>query len=85
MRKVLGAARAQIQNKVQENTRLRAQGERAEAAEQQQAVPVQPTYDPIPEQDMPAPSSSALSAPTGDGFQTVPDTCSQTDFQGGQP
>ncbi len=80
----LGAARSQIQNKVQENTRLRASGERAEV--EQQPMPVQPSFAPVPQQDMPAPSSSVLSAPAGDGFQTVPDSMPpQTDSQGGQP
>lgn len=82
----LGAARAQIQSKVQENNRLRSEGEQAQAAEQAQDA--QPPANPAaPVQDMPAPASSTLSAPTGDGFQTVPDTVqpSDSDPQGGQP
>jgi hypothetical protein len=77
----LGAARAQIQSKVQENTRLRSQGEQAAAAEQQQeqqAAPAAASSDAVPTQDMPAPSSSELSAPpSGAGFQTVPDNGQQ--------
>jgi hypothetical protein len=77
----LGASRAQIQGKVQENSRLRAQGEQAAAAavqqeQQQPAAPspassAMPTQD-MPTEDMPAPASSVLSAPAGGGFQTVP-------------
>ena len=81
----LGAARAQIQRKVQENTRLRQQGEQAAGAGQtQDAAP--PASAP-PTGDMPAPSSSILSAPPADGFQTVPDTVQQpaANSQGGQP
>lgn len=77
----LGAARAQIQAKVQENTRLRQQDAAAAAA----LVP--PDDDvPPPQQDMPAPSSSVLAAPI-DGFQTVPQTNQQSTEapQGGQP
>lgn len=78
----LGAAREQIQRKVQENTRLRQQGEQAAAANQAAPSPSVP-----PVGDMPAPSSSVLSAPPADGFQTVPDTVPQpaTSAQGGQP
>ncbi|WP_426700863.1 DUF4398 domain-containing protein [Rhodanobacter sp. Col0626] len=82
----LGAARAQIQSKLQENTSLRSQGEQTEAAGQ--APDEQPSASPAaPAQDMPAPSSSALSAPTEDGFQTVPDAVQPSDAnpQGGQP
>jgi hypothetical protein len=98
----LGSARAQIQNKLQVNAQLRAQGEQDEAAleqaKQQPAVPpsasssAQPAQ---PTQDMPAPASSALSAPPpgGGGFQTVPDNqqqqqqqpTSSSSTQGGQP
>lgn len=84
----LGAARAQIDSKVQENSSLRSQGEQAEAAEQaQDAQPAANSSSAAPVQDMPAPSSSTLSAPTGDGFQTVPETVqpSSSDPQGGQP
>jgi hypothetical protein len=77
----LGAARAQIQGKVQENTRLRSQGEQAAAAEQQQeqqAPPAPASSGAVPTQDMPAPSSSELSAPpSGAGFQTLPDNGQQ--------
>lgn len=70
----LGAARAQIQGKVQENTRLRSQGEQAAAAEQQQATPAAASSSTVPTQDMPAPDPSELSAPpSGAGFQALPD------------
>jgi hypothetical protein len=82
----LGASRAQIQHRIQENSQLRAQGEQAEAdAERQEqqaqqaqqaaqsATPAQAAS--VPTEDMPAPSSSTLSAPpSGQGFQTLPDT-----------
>jgi len=82
----LGAARAQIQSKVQENTRLRQQGEQAAAAAQAPQPAPLPSGAP-PTGDMPAPSSSVLSAPPADGFQTVPDTVQQpaANPQGGQP
>lgn len=73
----LGAARAQIQGKVQENSRLRSQDEQAAAAEQQQeqqAAPAAASSGQVPTQDMPAPDSSELSAPpSGAGFQTLPE------------
>jgi hypothetical protein len=84
----LGAARAQIQSKVQENTRLRQQGEQAAAAGQtQDPAPARAPASAPPTEDMPAPSSSVLSAPPADGFQTVPDTVQQpaANTQGGQP
>jgi hypothetical protein len=84
----LGAARAQIQSKVQENTRLRQEGEQAAAAARtQDAAPAQPSSSAPPTEDMPAPSSSILSTPPADGFQTVPDTVQQpaANSQGGQP
>ncbi|TPG11856.1 DUF4398 domain-containing protein [Rhodanobacter glycinis] len=72
----LGAARAQIQSKVQDNTRLRAQGEQAAAAEPAPAAAVAPSS--APTEDMPAPDSSELSAPLpGAGFQTLPDNGQQ--------
>ncbi|KRE84574.1 hypothetical protein ASG75_11775 [Rhodanobacter sp. Soil772] len=82
----LGAARAQIQSKVQENTRLRQQGEQAAGAGQTQDAAPAPASAP-PTGDMPAPSSSTLSAPPADGFQTVPDAVQQpaANSQGGQP
>lgn len=74
----LGAARAQIQGKVQENSRLRSQDEQAAAAEQQQeqqAAPAAASSSPVPTQDMPAPDPSELSAPSsGAGFQTLPES-----------
>jgi hypothetical protein len=94
----LGAARAKIQGEVQENTRLRAQGEQAAAeASQQQAQEAAPAAasssalpNAEPTEDMPAPAASVLSAPSpGDGFQTVPDNgqqpASSSSTQGGQP
>lgn len=91
----LGAARAQIQGRVQDNDRLRAEGAQAEAAaeaaEQQAAAPAAASSSsPVPTEDMPAPSSSVLSAPpSGSGFQTVPDNTTQpassSSTQGGQP
>ena len=78
----LGAARAQIQNKVRENDRLRQQGEQEPV--QDQPAPMQPAPAEPPVGDMPSPASSSLSTPPGDGFQTVPDTTQQP-AQGGQP
>lgn len=72
----LGAARAQIQGKVQDNTRLRAQGEQSAAAEPSPAAAAAPR--PVPTEDMPAPDASALSASSpGAGFETVPDNGQQ--------
>jgi uncharacterized protein DUF4398 len=72
----LGAARAQIQSKVQENTRLRAQGEQAAANDAPPAPAA--TAAPPSTEDMPAPPSSELSAPaSGAGFETVPDSSQQ--------
>jgi hypothetical protein len=76
----LGAARAQIQGKVQENTRLRSQDEQAAAAEQQQEQQAPPaaSSSTVPTEDMPAPASSELSTPpSGAGFQTLPDNGQQ--------
>ncbi|OOG51125.1 DUF4398 domain-containing protein [Rhodanobacter sp. C01] len=92
----LAATRAQIQSKIQENSRLRAQGEQLEAEaqkqEQQQAAPAaaSSSSSPAPTEDMPAPASSVLSAPPpGSGFQTVPTDnqppASSSSTQGGQP
>ena len=86
----LAAARSQIQAKLDENNRLRSIGERAEAANQQENQAAPPTAAsslPPPTQDMPAPSSSALSAPAADGFQTMPSGAQHPDAntQGGQP
>jgi len=79
----LGAARAQIQSKLQENTRLRQEGEQL-AARQQQMEQAAPAPAPesstaAPVQDMPAPSASVLSAPD----DTQPASSAST--QGGQP
>lgn len=74
----LGAARAQIQSKVQDNTRLRAQGEQAAAAEPAPAPAAAVAPSSAPTEDMPAPDSSELSAPLpGAGFQTLPDNGQQ--------
>lgn len=78
----LGAARAQIQAKLDENTRLRQQGEPAAVA-----APAASVDESLPQpQDMPAPASSLLAAPV-DGFQTIPHTVQPTKevFDGGQP
>ncbi|HEV7123429.1 MAG TPA: DUF4398 domain-containing protein [Rhodanobacter sp.] len=73
----LGAARAQMQGKLQENTRLRHEGEQLQAEQNQmeQAAPVPASSSSAasPVRDMPAPSASVLSAP-GDGeLDNVPD------------
>ncbi len=93
----LGAARAHIQSKVQENTRLRAQGESTGSGSQllgQDAASGGRPSTAAPIEDMPAPASSVLSAPpAGAGFQTVPDATQQpvsdqhpdATHQGGQP
>lgn len=82
----LGAARAQMQSKLQENNRLRREGEQL-AAQQQQMEQAAPAAAPAPEsstaapvQDMPAPSASILSAPVDD---QPPASSASTD--GGQP
>jgi hypothetical protein len=83
----LGAARAKIQSKVQENSHLRQLGEQpaAEAPSQPQALPTRPAAG----EDMPAAASSTLSAPPGSGFQTVPDDnqqpASSSSIPGDQP
>jgi hypothetical protein len=71
---------------MQETSRLRAPGEAAAAAAPAPA-PAPPASNAQPTEDMPAPPSSALSAPAGDGFQTVPDNAQQpaVDPAGGQP
>lgn len=80
----LGAARAQIQSNVQENTRLRREGEQLD---QRDNAPAPAPSAPLPTQDMPAPASTVLSAPAGASFQTVPETGQQpaSNAQGGQP
>ena len=83
----LGAARAQVQGKVQENSRLRARGERDAGLVPQREMPPQSSFDPVPAQDMPAPASSTLQSPDAGGFQTVPDNSQPANSypQGGQP
>ncbi len=89
----LGAARAQMQSKLQENTRLRHEGEQlaTEQKQMEQAAPMPASGSSVasPVRDMPAPSASVLSAPTDGGFQTVPDDspspASSAGSQGDQP
>jgi hypothetical protein len=83
----LGSARAQVQAKVEENTRLRQQMEQAPA---QPASAPAPAASQAPDtlQDMPAPSASVLSAPLPQdgGFQSEPAPAQSTGHdQGGQP
>ncbi|KRF00374.1 hypothetical protein ASG87_13120 [Frateuria sp. Soil773] len=86
----LGSARAQIQSKVEENSRLRAQLE--QPVDDGSQAPAQQPAAPTSIEDMPAPSSSVLSAPLpqsgqdGQGFQSMPDPASDSSQQpGGQP
>lgn len=82
----LGAARAQIQSKTSENSRLRAEAEQPIDDSQDNPAPapapgLPPTTAPA---DMPAPPASLLApppTPTGQGFQTLP----QSQNQGDQP
>jgi hypothetical protein len=86
----LGAARAKIQSKVEENSRLRERMEQAhpELSGQPQSMPtgLPPA---TPTDDMPAPSSSVLNAPlpAAGGFQTMPQdgAAPATSTQGDQP
>ena len=91
----LGAARAQMQSKLQENTRLRHEGDQLAAEQKQmdQGAPM-PASDssvaaPAPVNDMPAPSASVLSDPANGGFDTVPadnpSPASSAGSQGDQP
>jgi hypothetical protein len=83
----LGSARAQIQAKVDENTRLRQQTEQAPAQSAPAAAPAAASSAPETLEDMPAPSSSVLSAPLPQdgGFQPVPAPAQSTSpNQGGQ-
>lgn len=105
----LGAARAQIQTKMDENAALRERGAQAAAAAAAEfakplpmpavagSAPAPAASSALPPaaplEDMPAPSASALSAPSsGQGFQTMPaqaepDPNATQGFQpaGGQP
>lgn len=90
----LGDARAKIQAKVNENTRLRERMEQAHpelaapAAQGAAALPGLPSTPAQPPGDMPAPDSSVLDAPLPQdgGFQTVPQQASPADTnQGDQP
>lgn len=76
----LGAARAQIQAKVQENARLRQLGEQQNAPVGAASVDDTPLPPAEPMEDMPAPSASVLAPPDDGGFQTVPGSS-----QEGQP
>ena len=84
----LGSARAQIQAKVDENTRLRQQAEQAPAPAQPApaatAAPDQGSPDTL--EDMPAPSASVLSAPLpqDDGPAPAPASSQNNQDQGGQ-
>jgi hypothetical protein len=80
----LAAARAQMQSRLQENARLRALAEPADAATQQ---PAAATSAGAPMGDMPAPASSSVSASPAAGFQTVPGDGqpASSGSQGGQP
>lgn len=83
----LGAARAEMQSKLQENTRLRSEGEQLAAQQQQmeQAAPA-PAIDssaPPPVGDMPAPSASVLSAPIPGTDNPAP--AASSGIPGGQP
>lgn len=89
----LGAARAQIQSKIQQNDQLRAEGRQA-ASQPEGNPPAADTGNSAlppatPTQDMPAPDSSVLDAPPTDGgFQTVPEDdqpASSSSSQDGQP
>ena len=86
----LGAARAEMQGKLQENTRLRSEGEQLAARQQQmeQAIPA-PAADssaPLPVGDMPAPSTSVLSAPVdGTPIPGNDDPAAASSIPGGQP
>jgi hypothetical protein len=88
----LGAVRARILDKQQENSRVRQQGDQAQAAAQQEMaapLPATTASPAAPIQDMPAPSASVLSAPSDGGFQTVPaptsSPASSSSTQQGQP
>ncbi len=75
----LGAARAQIQSKTDTNNQLRQQMDQTHPLDDS-APPAGQGFSPVPSDssappvDMPAPSSSALSAPVpqGQGLQTLP-------------
>ena len=81
----LGAARAQIQRKVQENTRLRVLGAQAASQPQDQSTaPADASSSALPDENLPAPATSAPSSlPSDGGFQTVP--ANNPPPTGGQP
>ena len=85
----LGAARAQVQSKVKENDRLRAEGDRdaADGSLPARDMPTRSSFNPVPAQDMPAADSSTPSPPAVGGFQTIPEDQPATDAnpQEGQP
>lgn len=87
----LGAARAQIQSKIQQNDQLRAEGQQAASRPEDNPAadannPALPPAAPV--RDMPAPDSSVLDAPPAGGFQTVPagdQPASSSSSEDGQP
>jgi hypothetical protein len=88
----LGAARAEMQDKLQENTRLRNEGEQLAARQQQMeqavSVPAAESSAPLPVGDMPAPSASVLSAPVDVAPAQPADNpvpASSSGVPGGQP
>ncbi|MEO8988179.1 MAG: DUF4398 domain-containing protein [Rhodanobacter sp.] len=87
----LGAARAQMQSKLQENTRLRHEGEQLAAEQKQmdQGTPASGSSAAAPVNDMPAPSASVLSDPAHAGLDTAPSNspspASSAGSQGDQP
>lgn len=89
----LGAARAQIQAKTDENAQLRQRMEQAhpdQDADSQSGQGFQPVGTPSSDAgEMPAPPASALAPPSGEGFQTVPQSADPgsvppSNDQGGQ-
>lgn len=86
----LGAARAEMQGKLQENTRLRSEGEQLSAQQQQMEQTAPTATDPSappPVGDMPAPSASVLSAPADGGALPPldPTPATSAGIPGGQP
>lgn len=86
----LGAVRAKIRAKLDENTRLRERMEQAHPELSGASMPMPTGLPPAaPTGDMPAPSSSVLGAPLPEagGFQTLPqdDSAPADSSQGDQP
>ena len=65
----LGAARAEVRKKVEENKALKERGESTTGAASGSRTPA---TDIRTSGEMPAPEASTLSAPSGSGFQTLP-------------